>query len=174
MVVISGSNMLIAPEGQLAMHAPQPVQLFSWTNTSVRPPKAGRNLMAPNSHEASQARHTTPFLSRHLNDILACHGHVAGRSALAPVINAPRLQASPHRPQKVHPRRAKLTTGNLFGASSIKSWGQALTQAAQPSHCSIKYFSGFAPGGRIPRFRPLMRRKNPRLSIEIFETRHNN
>jgi len=161
----------MAPAGQGATQAPQPVHAPGSTKGCAGPPTRSFMMMARGSHASVQTRHSTPHIARQAFPIAgvsaqALRGLPFDRSTRS---IAPSGQTLAQTPQKMQVPRLKSTSGKPERPWMMIFSGQALTQSLQRLHASMNSDSGLDHGGRTTGLLPakLPRRKDA-LLIRMF------
>jgi len=157
----------MAPVGQGAIQAPQPVHFCS--SISGQPMAAGvANRMAPTSHCSGQTRQITPCTDMQASDTSmwksqGCRGEL---SSLTIGPSASVAQASTQAPQKVHSPAVKSISGKPPAPKTMICSSQASEQAPVRSQKLTNRDSERAHGGRIGKDRLSIRPRN-RSALEI-------
>ncbi len=150
----------MAPAGQAAMQAPQPVHRSAARLGWAGPPKHGRKRIAASGHASPQLSQTIPRPAKQAFPMTATCGY--GAMARSKTGSG---QASAHFPQKVHSPALKSTNGLWHSSSAMIDCGQASTQPPQPEQAEAMIGSRLQ-GGRtagLAAKRPL---RNFRLSSQ--------
>ncbi len=150
----------IAPTGQPAIQAPQPLHFSDVNCGSAGPPLRNCIFNASLSHCSAQTRHSTRRKARHCFSIrMACD------QLLTSGCSACGMQAVAHSSQKSQPSAAKLISGKPPEPRLIIWEGQALMQSSQRVHRATNCSSEIAPGGRRGEFERGRPVRNARLEV---------
>jgi len=147
---------------------PQPVQAIVSMCIFVRPPSAGRAMMASYSHTSRQLTQLVPRFARQASDMPACKRHGSWPGSWFGC-RAPVSQTVEQSPQNVQPPFEKSNCGSFRSDMKIMFSLQAVTHSLQPSQTREKARSANAQGGRKSGFRPRQSpRRNCALDIEFI------